>query len=366
MTVLPARSSPHAHAGSSVNGIMFDVCLALIPCTGMGFYLFGWPAAYLWLVTCATAIVTEMLCLLLRGTSLHSAMDGSALLTGWLIALTLPPWAPWWIGVGGSVFAIAIGKQLYGGVGMNLFNPAMLARVGLLIAFPLQMTSWIQPLPVAGLAYPDAQQSWNITFGSGFDIDGYTGATALGEFKTALTLKQSAPTILAEHYVWWQSLLGLHAGSLGETSELMVLLGAAWLLWRRIIGWEIPLALLLTLAFLTVVAAVVNPLQQAGPLFHLTSGGVLLGAFFIATDPVTSPISRTAKLLFGAGCAVVIFVVRLWGGFPEAVGFAVLFMNALTPLLDKAFKPRVYGRTHRGKPLPVKQPRVVVDHRRKS
>jgi electron transport complex protein RnfD len=360
------RSSPHAHAGSSVNRIMLDVCLALIPCTSVGFYLFGWPAAYLWLVTCAAAVATEIVCLQLRGRPVNTVLDGSALLTGWLIALTLPPWAPWWIGVGGSLFAIAIGKQLYGGVGMNLFNPAMLARVGLLIAFPLQMTTWIQPLPLAGLTYPDALEGLRITFEPATRIDGYTGATALGELKTALTLKQTAPDILAEHFVWWQSLFGLHAGSLGETSELLVLLGAAWLLWRRIISWEIPVALLLTLAMLATVASIVNPLQQAGPLFHLTSGGVLLGAFFIATDPVTSPISRTAKLLFGAGCAVVIFVVRVWGGFPEAVGFAVLFMNALTPLLDTAFKPRVYGRTHRGKPLPVTHAKVVVNHGRKS
>ena len=363
---MPVSSSPHAHAGSSVNRIMVDVCAALIPCTAMGFYLFGWPAAWLWFVTVLAAVVADAVCLQLRGKSPRDVLDGSALLTGWLIAMTLPPWAPWWIGVGGSLFAIVIGKQLYGGVGQNIFNPAMLARVGLLIAFPLQMTTWIMPLPFAGLEHPDLVAGWNITFGTQPALDGYTGATALGELKTAMTIPLKAGDVLEEHYVWWQALLGLHSGSMGETSELLVLLGGIWLLMRRIISWEIPLAMLLTLAFMTSTAVIVNPDRYAGALFHLTSGGVMLGAFFIATDPVTSPISRVGKLIFGAGCAAVIFVIRNWGSFPEAVGFAVLFMNALTPLLDRYFKPRVYGRNFRGKPLPVTQSRVVMDHRRKS
>ncbi len=362
---LQPRSSPHAHAGSSVDRIMLEVCCALIPCTTMGFYLFGWPAFLLWFVTCVSAIAVEALCLQLRSRSLRALLDGSALLTGWLIALTLPPWAPWWIGVAGSVFAIAIGKQLYGGVGQNLFNPAMLARVGLLIAFPLQMTTWIQPLPLSGQSYPDLLESVRITFGTGVSVDSYTGATALGDLKTALTLSRTAPDVLAEHFVGWQALLGMQSGSLGETSELLVLLGGLWLMARRIISWEIPLSLLVTLALLNGMAALTDALHRAGPLVHLSAGAVMLGAFFIATDPVTSPISRQARLLFGAGCAVVIFVVRLWGGFPEAVGFGVLFMNALTPLLDRLLKPRVYGRNRRGKPLPAARSGAVMNHGRK-
>ncbi len=366
MMMLPVKSSPHAHAGSSVNRIMLDVCFALIPCTALGFYLFGWPAFWLWLVTVVASVAFDALCLQLRGRSALEATDGSALLTGWLIAMTLPPWAPWWIGAGGAFFAIVIGKQLYGGVGQNLFNPAMLARVGLLIAFPVQMTTWIMPLPFDGIAHPGLLESLRITFGGHTNFDGYTGATALGELKTALTIPVSAKEVLDDHYVWWQALLGLHSGSMGETSELLVIVGGAWLMWRRIISWEIPLSMLGTLAFLAFTAAVVSPDRFGGTLYTLTSGGIMLGAFFIATDPVTSPISRTGKLIFGAGCAIVIFVIRSWGSFPEAVGFAVLFMNALTPLLDRYFKPRVYGRSMGGKPLPVAQSRVVLDHRRKS
>lgn len=354
-----ATSSPHAHQGATTSKVMFNVCLALLPCTLFGFYLFAWPAIFIFTVTVVTAIATEAGCLWLMKAPLKRLYDGSALLTGWLIALTLPPWAPWWIGLLGAFFAISIGKQLYGGIGQNVFNPAMLARVGLLIAFPLQMTTWPMPTPMGSAAAPDFFSALNITFGTP-NLDGLTGATPLGELHIGLSLKQSAEQVLAEHFNLFNFFFGFSAGSLGETSEFLVLLGGLYLLWRRLISWEIPVAMLATLGFLTLLSSHLYPEHHATPLFHLTSGGIFLGAFFIATDPVTSPISRGAKLVFGAGIAAVMFVIRIWGSFPEAVAFGVLFMNAFTPLLDKYMQPRHYGRFGSGKPIPKPDTKTLL------
>lgn len=352
MSTLSVASGPFAHDRSSVNRIMLQVCLALLPATLFGLYLFGWPAINLWLLTCASALATEALCLRWLGQPQRRLLDGSALLTGWLLALSLPPWAPWWIAVGGSVFAIGIGKQLYGGIGQNLFNPAMLARVALLIAFPLQMTSWALPAPLGSAAAPGFVEGLHITFG-GVLPDGMSGATALGGLKTELTLQRSAEEILAGNFQLIPALLGSTAGSLGETSELLLLLGGLWLLLRRIIHWEIPLSMLVSVLLLGAIAHQINPDRYPGGLYHLASGGLLLGALFIATDPVTSPVSRGGRLIFGSGCGVLVYVIRTWGSFPEAVAFAVLFMNALSPLIDRYWRPRAYGRTSSGKPLAI-------------
>ena len=345
-------SGPFAHDRSSVNRIMLEVCLALVPATLFGLYLFGWPAINLWLLTCTSALATEALCLHWLGQPQRRLLDGSALLTGWLLALSLPPWAPWWIGVGGSVFAIGIGKQLYGGIGQNLFNPAMLARVALLIAFPLQMTSWALPHPLGSSGAPGFLDGLHITFGGAMP-DGMSGATALGNLRTELTLQHSAEEVLAGSFSLLPALLGNSGGSLGETSELLILLGGLWLLGRRIIHWQIPVSMLLAVALLAALAHQINPERYAGALYHLSSGGLLLGALFIATDPVSSPVGRTGRLIFGAGCGLLVYVIRTWGSFPEAVAFAVLFMNALAPLIDRYFRPRAYGRTAGGQPLAI-------------
>lgn len=352
MSTPSAISGPFAHDRSSVKRIMLQVCLALTPATLFGLWLFGWPAINLWLLTCASALASEALCLHWLGQPLRRLQDGSALLTGWLLALSLPPWAPWWIGVGGAAFAIGIGKQLYGGIGQNIFNPAMLARVALLIAFPLQMTSWVLPAPLGSAAAPGFVEGLAITFG-GVLPDGMSGATALGNLKTELTLGRSAEAILAGDFALIPALLGSSAGSLGETSELLLLLGGLWLIFRRIIHWEIPLSMLLGVLVLAAIAHQIDPARYPGGLYHLASGGLLLGALFIATDPVTSPVSRKGRLIFGAGCGVLVYVIRTWGSFPEAVAFAVLFMNALSPLIDRYWRPRAYGRTAGGKPLAI-------------
>ena len=350
--IVGAVAAPHAHDRSSVERIMLQVCGALVPCTLFGLYLFGWPAFNLLIVTCAAAVVTEALCLRAIGAPLTRLRDCSALLTGWLLALTLPPWAPWWIGVGGSAFAIGIGKQLYGGIGQNPFNPAMLARVALLISFPIQMTTWVNVAPALSLDAPGIEHALRITF-SGATVEGMTGATALGHLRTALTQHANAQTVIASDFNWREAMLGFTRGSLGETSEIIVMLGGLWLLYQRIISWHIPFAMLASLGLIAGFFHFIDPVHHGSALFHLTSGGIMLGAFFIATDLVTSPAGSSGKLVFGIGCGLVTYIIRSWAGFPEGVAFAVLFMNALTPLIDRYFKPRIFGRDQYGNPLPL-------------
>lgn len=341
-------SSPHAHDNSSVQRLMLHVCLALTPCSILGFYLFGLPSVIMFIITISSALFFESLCLKLMNRSQQRLLDGSALLTGWLLALSIPPWAPWWISVGGSFVAIVIGKQLYGGIGQNVFNPAMLARIALLISFPVQMTTWA--LPVDTFFEFNFLESLNIIASNTNIPDGYTGATALGHLKTELTTGADATAVLASDFNASNALLGLSTGSFGETSALLILLGGIWLLIQRIISWHIPVSMLATAAILATLFHWYDPSQYAGALFHTLSGGMMLGAFFIATDLVTSPSSKSGQLVFGCGCGALDFIIRTWGGFPEGIGFAVLFMNALTPLIDIYFRPRIYGRKIDGTP----------------
>lgn len=348
-----AGAAPHAHDRASVDRIMLQVCFALAPATAFGFYLFGWPAVFLWLFTCAGALITEALCLWGQGQPIARLKDSSALLTGWLLALSLPPWAPWWIGVGGAAFAIGIGKQVYGGLGQNLFNPAMLARVALLISFPVQMSTWANVTPMGSLLAPGLWDGLGITLGLNSIPDGATGATILGDAKANYTTSLPIGDMLAQHFSLGQAFVGNTRGSMGETSELLILAGGLWLMYLRIISWHIPVAFLASLAFFSGLFHHANPARYAAASFHLTSGGIAMGAFFIATDYVTSPASNKGKLIFGIGCGFMVFVIRAYSGFPEAVAFAVLFMNALTPLIDRISKPRSYGRDGRGRPLKV-------------
>jgi electron transport complex protein RnfD len=344
-------ASPHAHDRFNVDWMMRQVCYALLPATLFGFYLFGWPSLVLWVITCLSALITEAICLIIRGKKsqlIARLSDSSALLTGWLLAMSLPPWAPWWIGVLGSAFAIAIGKHLYGGIGHNLFNPAMLARTALLISFPVQMTTWAHVLPINSAQAPGLIDSIGIIFNHQVPADGSTGATALGHLKTALSQGLNATEILSSDRVSPASTLwGVSSGSMGETSALLLSFGGIWLLALRIIRWYIPISMLLCVAILASVFETIDPQRYAPPLFHLSSGGLVLGAFFIATDLVTSPSSRLGQLIFGAGCGALAFIIRTWGGYPEAVAFAVVIMNAVTPLIDLYCRPRIYG--HRRK-----------------
>jgi electron transport complex protein RnfD len=347
-------SGPHTHAPTTVSWIMGQVMLALVPTTAFGIYLFGFPALNLFILTILTCVLGESICLYLMNKPIRVfILDGSAVLTGWLVALTLPPWAPWWIAVLGGLFSIIIGKQVFGGIGQNVFNPAMLARVMLLVAFPLQMTTWINPIPLFSAHAPSFIESLSITFGGIIPhLDSVSSASLLGNLKTELTLGHKVPEILVNsHYSLWSAFNGWTNGSLGETSALLILLGGLYLMYKKIISWHIPVSMLASTLLWAFIFTFINPDRYEGIDFHLFNGGLFLTAFFIATDFVTSPATPIGKIIFGVGCGTIAYVIRTWGAFPEGVGFAVLLMNALSPLMDHYTRPRIYGRLRSGAPM---------------
>lgn len=344
-------AAPHTTTTNSPTRIMTLVMLALAPATLYGFWIYGWPAVYLWVVTVASAMFGEAFCLRLLDRKVKPVLgDGSAALTGWLLAVTLPPWAPWWIGVFGGLFATVLGKQIFGGLGQNLFNPAMVARVALLISFPVQMTSWIGPLPMFSLGAPGPIEGLLILLkGMPPAFDAVTSATTLGFAKTELSrgvdLFQSAAHAPA------LSFIGSRAGSLGETAAWLILAGGVAMMALRIITWHIPVAMLAGIAIPAAILHAVDPARYLDMGAHLLSGGAMLGAFFIATDYVTSPNAPRGQLIFGFGCGLLTYIIRTWAGYPEGVAFAVLLMNSMTPIIDTYFKPRIYGRDRKGNPL---------------
>lgn len=347
-------AGPHAHSMSSVTRTMVLVMLALAPATIFGLYRFGWPAIFLFATTIVSAVAFEAICLRIANKPLMRFLtDGSAILSGWLVAMTLPPWAPWWIGVLGAAIAIVIAKHVYGGLGQNVFNPAMVARVMLLISFPVQMTSWVMPAPLGAPGAPGFVEGLSITFAGGGSFDAVSSASVLGYVKTELGRGLTIDAIRPESFSDMELAFGLASGSLGETSTALLLLGGCLLLALRIISWRIPVSIIVTMAALATVFNLIDPDRYPGAVFHLTSGALMLCAFFIATDYVTSPASRLGQIIYGASIAALIFVVRSWAAFPEGVGFAVLLMNACVPLIDHFIRPRIFGRNRRGKPLVV-------------
>lgn len=346
-----AVAAPHTTTANNPGRIMTLVMLALAPATFYGFWLYGWPAFFLWAITVASAMLGEAFCLRWQEQSAAPVLqDGSAILTGWLLAVSLPPWAPWWIGVFGGLFATMLGKQAFGGLGQNLFNPAMVARVALLISFPVQMTAWVAPLPMFSSGAPGMIDGLLIVLkGMPQSLDAVSSATTLGFGKTELSrgidLLESLPHAPA------LSLIGNRPGSLGETAAWLIMAGGVAMMFLRIITWHIPLAMLAGIAIPAAILHAVDPSRYLDMGAHLLSGGAMLGAFFIATDYVTSPNSPRGQLIFGFGCGALTYVIRTWAGYPEGVAFAVLLMNSLTPIIDTYFKPRIYGRDRKGKPL---------------
>jgi electron transport complex protein RnfD len=362
MSTLANRAGPFTHTVNTVTRTMVWVILALVPGTAYGLWLYGWPAVMLFVITVASALASEAAMLAFLGQPVSSRLsDGSALLTGWLLAISLPPWAPWWIGVLGSLSAIVIAKHLFGGLGQNMFNPAMVARIVLLISFPVQLTMWVAPAPLGSDATPSFSQSLAIVSGRTPIPEHMSAATALGTLKTELTRGVSVVKT-AEHLAPFQQLaIGNESGSMGETSAGLLLAGGLLLMALRIITWHIPVALLGTLGTLAAISNFLDPARFASMPIHLLSGAAVLGAFFIATDYVTSPVSRVGQLLFGAGIGALTWVIRALGGYPEGLAFAVVLMNALVPLIDRGFRPRVFGRSWRGKSLENKpQPRIHI------
>jgi len=348
----PPPTAPHALASNGVSRIMLTVVATLVPATLFGFWLYGWPAIDLWLVTIGAALFGEAACLKLAGRqALPELFDGSALLTGWLLAVSLPPWSPWWIGVMGGLFATVLGKQVFGGLGFNLFNPAMVARVFLLISFPVQMTIWVAPLPITAATAPGFHDGLMILLNGIPKLDAVSSATLLGFAKTELSRGIDLMHSLVAATAPGGSLVGARSGSLGETASFLIAGGGLVLLFLRIITWHIPVAMLVGIALPAAIAHAVDPTRYLDVSTHLLSGGAMLGAFFIATDYVTSPNTRAGQLVFAAGCGFLTYVIRTWGGYPEGVAFAVLLMNALTPVIDRYIRPRILGRNWRGAPL---------------
>ena len=343
-------ASPHAHGGATVSRVMLRVMAALAPATIYGFWLFGWPAVHLFWITIAGCVLAEFFCTRLMGRP-SALLDGSAVLTGWLLALSLPPWAPAWIGLLGGFIAIVVGKQVYGGLGQNLFNPAMVARVALLVSFPVVMTQWVAPQPIFSAGAPGILEGLRIVLEGQAPPDAVASASLLGHAKTELsrgvTLSQSLASGHGALFDWF----GMRPGSLGETGALLLLAGGLYLLAAKVIRWHIPVAMLAGIAVPALIGHAIDPERYLSAPQHLLSGAAILGAFFIATDYVTSPNTPLGQLIFGLGVGLMTWIIRSWGGFPEGVAFAVLLMNALTPVIDRYVRPRILGRDRNGRPL---------------
>ena len=316
-------SSPHIHSGESIPRIMYSVVIALIPAMFMGVYLFGLRALWVILLSVAAGMATEAGAQRIMGRKL-TISDGSAVVTGILLALNLPPTVPWWLVVVGSAIAIVIGKQIYGGLGYNPFNPALVARVIVLISFPVQMTNWVKPSPLFSGA-----------------IDGVTTATPLGAMKTHLLVKGTLEGFTMGELL--NPFTGKIGGCIGETSVIALLIGAGFLLYRGYITWHIPITFIGTVFILSGLFWLINPDQYMSPLFHILTGGLMLGAFYMATDMVTSPVTYRGMMVFGAGCGAITIIIRLFGGYPEGVSYSILLMNAATPLIDRYMRPKTFG-----------------------
>ena len=349
------KSGPFAHGYSTVQKTMFLVLLALTPATVFNFYLFGWPAILLFTVTVGACVAIEAACLSLAGKPVMATLaDCSAILTGWLLAMSLPPWAPWWIGVLAALFAIALAKHAFGGLGQNVFNPAMVGRTVMLISFPVSMTIWVAPHPLFSSGSPGLMEAFAITFG-GHVPDTMSAASALGYIKTELSRGIPVTQSMGQMPDLMDMALGYRAGSLGETSAILILAGGLFLMAKRIISWHIPVSMMGSLFIIAALFHAIDPARFTSGTFHLVSGATFLGAFFIATDYVTSPVSKSGQIIFGIGVGLLTWSIRNFAGYPEGMAFAVLLMNAMTPIIDQYTRPRAFGRSRKGEPLPLEK-----------
>jgi len=325
--MLTVSGSPHIHGDSSVKKIMYTVVMAMVPAMLVSVYFFGLDALRVLLISSLACLFFEWLIqkYLIKGSV--TINDGSALVTGILLAFNVPSNLPIWILLIGAFISIGMGKMSFGGLGKNPFNPALVGRVFLLISFPVQMTSWPAP---------------KLLFGSFTAPDAMGGATPLGFLKEGLK-NQTVPELMKDMPDYAMELIGFMGGSLGEVSVIALLLGAIYMLAKKVITWEIPTAYIGSVIIFTGILWLVNPDMYISPVFHLLTGGLILGAFFMATDMVSSPISSKGQILFGIGAGVITILIRIWGAYPEGVSFAILIMNAFTPLINRGFKPKRFG-----------------------
>jgi len=300
------RWAPHIHSGETTSKIMFSVILALLPALFGSIYFFGPSAGKMVLVSVVSCVLSEILSQIIFKKKIR-IFDGSAIVTGILFAFVLPPQLPLWMVALGGFLAIFLVKELFGGIGFNIFNPALASRAILLASFPMDMTRFYPPFY--------------------YKVDSVSCATPLAIVKENLGIQLPS---------YWQLFIGERAGCIGETSALLLLIGAIFLLWRRVITWHIPVSYILTVAFLSFIF-------KQNVLFHILAGGLILGAFFMATDYVTSPLTKKGKIIFGIGCGIITFLIRMKGGYPEGVCYSILFMNMFTPIIDRYTIPRKFG-----------------------
>ena len=333
-------TSPHAHGPLSTSQVMRLVLYATMPGAVTLAYFFGVGVFFNLLIASLSALVFEAAVLKLRNRPIGFYLqDYSALVTAFLLALSLPPYCPWWLVVLGSFCAIVLAKQLYGGMGLNPFNPAMVAYVILLVSFPIPMTQSATPTNVDGSHIFGISEAINKIF-FGQQIDGYASATALD------VMKQNSSLALEEIYKSEPLLKSGYFASAGwEWVNIAFLIGGLFLLYKRIFTWHAPVSMLVALALMAAIFYDNGSSNSGGsPLFHLLSGATMLGAFFIVTDPVTSAVSKKGRIIYGAAIGVLIYVIRVWGkGYPDGVAFAVLFLNFAAPFIDYYTTPRTYG-----------------------
>lgn len=338
-------SSPHIFRNDGVSKIMLTVLLAMIPGTVGMFYFFGWGILFNLLIATTVAVSTEAIILKLRQRPVKSTIvDLSAVVTACLLALALPPLAPWWLTVIATIFAIALGKHLYGGLGFNPFNPAMVGYVVVMISFPTEMTYWLLPSTVntAALSF---NETFNLMFFSqlpaSMSWDSISSATILDGLKTYLSQDHVLSTATSDPSL---SILFGHIGGIGwEWINLLFLTGGLWLAAKRILDWRIPLGVLTSLFIISFIFYLIDNQHYLSPVTHLLGGGIMLAAFFIATDPVSASTTPRGRLIYGAGIGLLIFVIRQWGGYPDGIAFAVLLMNMSAPLIDYYTVPAAFG-----------------------
>ena len=309
--------SPHIHGGDSISKNMYGVLIALVPAFLVSLYSFGLGALIVTATSVLACVIFEYLIQRFLMKKEPTLCDGSAILTGVLLAFNVPSNLPIWIILIGALAAIGIGKMSFGGLGNNIFNPALVGRVFLLISFPAQMTTW----PIADafpMTYTDAQ----------------TGATVLSLMNAGA---------LAQLPSFVDMIVGHMSGSLGEVSAIALLIGFAFMMWKKIITWHIPVSILATVFVFTGLLHLINPVAYASPFIHLLSGGLLLGSIFMATDYVTSPMSKNGMIVYGVGIGLLTAVIRIFGSYPEGMSFAILIMNAFTPLINSYIKPKHFG-----------------------
>ena len=325
MNKLIVSLSPHVSTRESVPSLMYGVILSLLPALGVSVYYFGIGMLIITAASVLSCIGFEYLIqkFVMKIKTTH--LDGSALLTGLLLAFCLPANLPIWMVMIGALVAIGVGKMTFGGLGNNIFNPALVGRVFLFISFPVAMTSW--PLPGQWLKYTDA----------------LTGATPLGVMKEGLATK-AVSEIMPELPSFLNLFLGNSMGSAGEVAAFALLIGLIYLLYKKIISWHIPLSILGTVFLFTGILWLANPERFADPLFHMLTGGLLLGAIYMATDYVTSPMTTKGMLIYGIGIGIVTVLIRVFGAYPEGVQFAILIFNMFTPLINKFVKPKRFGK----------------------